>query len=224
MVQDLATRWVQSYPCKTRTSQETGKFLEPSEKPKVIYTDNTLEFGKSCEDLSWNHCTSTLHRSETNGIAERAVRRIKEGTSARAWVKNGGLVPWTVTVICEMSKTFWSRGKHGMYERRGLVIPIGSKVEFLPISREDQSRFHQLGMKVSPAIFLGYASYVEGVWRILDASEIHARRLNGQEIITPISGRNFIFPFADGTAKSSGGEYGIHFNAGPTRRKRRSQW
>jgi len=59
-----------------------GKFLGPSEKPKVIYTDNSLEFGKSCEDLSWNHSTSTPHRSETNGIAERAVRRIKEGTSA----------------------------------------------------------------------------------------------------------------------------------------------
>ena len=34
------------------------------------------------EVLSWNHCTSTPHRSETNGIAERAVRRVKEGTSA----------------------------------------------------------------------------------------------------------------------------------------------
>ena len=49
---------------------------------KVIYTDNSLEFCKACEDLSWNHCTSTPHRSETNGIAERAVRRVKEGTSA----------------------------------------------------------------------------------------------------------------------------------------------
>ena len=58
------------------------KFLEPNRKPKVIYTDNSLEFGKACEDLSWNHCTSTPHRSETNGIAERAVRRVKEGTSA----------------------------------------------------------------------------------------------------------------------------------------------
>ena len=41
-----------------------------------------MEFGKACEDLSWNHCTSTPHRLETNGIAERAVRRVKEGTSA----------------------------------------------------------------------------------------------------------------------------------------------
>ena len=58
------------------------KFLEPTRKPKVIHTDNSLEFGKSCEDLSRNQCTSIPHRSETNGIAERAVRRVKEGTSA----------------------------------------------------------------------------------------------------------------------------------------------
>ena len=70
----------------TKASQETQrslqKFLEPDKKLKVIYTDNSLEFGKACEDLSWNHCTSTPHRSETNGISERAVRRVKEGTSA----------------------------------------------------------------------------------------------------------------------------------------------
>ena len=86
VVQDFATQWIQSYPCKTKTSQETQrslqKFLKPNRKPKVIYTDNSLEFGKVCEDLSWNHCTSTPHRSETNGIAERAVRRVKESTSA----------------------------------------------------------------------------------------------------------------------------------------------
>ena len=74
VVQDLATQWIQTYPCKNKTSQETQrslqKFLEPERKPKVIYTDNSLEFDKACEDLSWNHCTSTPHRSETNGIAE----------------------------------------------------------------------------------------------------------------------------------------------------------
>ena len=41
-----------------------------------------MDFAQAFEDLSWNHCTSTPHRSETNGIAERAVRRVKEGTSA----------------------------------------------------------------------------------------------------------------------------------------------
>ena len=48
VVQDLATQWIQAYPCKTKTSQETQrslqKFLEPDRKPKVIYTDNSVEF------------------------------------------------------------------------------------------------------------------------------------------------------------------------------------
>ena len=86
VVQDLATQWIQAYPCRNSTSQETQrslqKFLKPERNREVIYTVNSLEFGKACEDLSWNHCTSTPHRSETNGIAERAVRRVKEGTSA----------------------------------------------------------------------------------------------------------------------------------------------
>ena len=86
VLQDLPTQWIQAYPCKTKTSQETQRslqnFLEPDRKPKVIYTDNSLEFGKACEDLSWNHCASTPYRSETNEIAERAVRRVKEGPSA----------------------------------------------------------------------------------------------------------------------------------------------
>ena len=46
----LGTQWIQAYPCKNKTSQETRrslqKFLEPDRKPKVIYTDNSLEFGK----------------------------------------------------------------------------------------------------------------------------------------------------------------------------------
>ena len=54
VVQDLATQWLQSCPCKTTTSQETQKnlmkFLEPTRKPKVINTDNSLDFGKSCEE------------------------------------------------------------------------------------------------------------------------------------------------------------------------------
>ena len=86
VVQDLATQWTQFDPCKTKSSRESGKslskFLEPSHRPKVVYMDNSTELGRTCEDLSWYRRTSTPHRSETNGMAERAVRRVKEGTSA----------------------------------------------------------------------------------------------------------------------------------------------
>ena len=113
VVQDLATQGIQSYPCKTQTSQETErslrKFLELSEKPKVIYTDNSMEFGKSSEDLLWNHRTSTPYRSETNCIAERAVRRVQKERHQycynRIWTKNGGLILWNAIAICEMFKT-----------------------------------------------------------------------------------------------------------------------
>ena len=110
VVQDSATQWIQSYPCKTKTSQETQKnpmkFLEPTRKAKVIYTDNSLEFGKSCEELSWNHCTSTPHRSETNGVAERAVR------SSPVWVTNGGRILWNAVAICETFKISCLMGRH----------------------------------------------------------------------------------------------------------------
>ena len=98
------------YPWKTKTSQEKSsqKFLEPNRKLKVMYTDNSLEFGNACEDLSWNHCTSTPHRSETIGIAKIALRRNKEGTSAVLFQsgldENGGRIPWNVTAFCDTFK------------------------------------------------------------------------------------------------------------------------
>ena len=46
VVQDLATQWIQAYPCENKTSQETQrslqKFLEPDRKPKVIFTNNSF--------------------------------------------------------------------------------------------------------------------------------------------------------------------------------------
>ena len=105
VVQDLATQWIQSYPCKSKSSPETQrnlmKFLEPTRKPKVIYTDKSLEFGKSCEELSWNHCALTPHRSETHEIAERAVRRVKEGTSSAVLLQSSlGNEWWADSVEC----------------------------------------------------------------------------------------------------------------------------
>ena len=38
----------------------------------------------------------------------------------------------------------------------------------------------------------------------MDVSELHVRRLNAKEVLTPMKGDNCIFPVADGTAKVSG--------------------
>ena len=40
----------------------------------------------------------------------------------------------------------------------------------------------------------------------MDASELHARRLNAKEVLTPMNGENFIFPITGGTVNISGGD------------------
>ena len=229
VVQDLATQWIQAYPSKTNTSQETQrslqKFLEPDRKPKVIYTDNSMEFGKACEDLSWNHCTSTPHRSETNGIAERAVRRVKESTSA-VLLKSGLNESWwadsmecytylrNVTDLLSDGKTPNERRFGQPF--KGPITPFGSLVEYHPKTAKDQSRIHQFGKKVLPGLFLGYALYAGEFGRVTYwsqtlrswkrcASEIYSKRLNAKEVIFPKQG-DFIFPIADGRIKTPGGD------------------
>ena len=66
MVQDLATQWIQSYPCKTKTSQETQKslqkFLEPNRKPKVIHLH--WQFLGTWQSL-WRSLLESLHFDTT---------------------------------------------------------------------------------------------------------------------------------------------------------------
>ena len=156
-MQDLATQWIQSYPCKIKTSQETQrslqKFLEPDRKPKVIHTDNSLELGKACEDLSWNHYTSTPHRSETNGIAERSVRRVKEGTSA-VLLQSSLDENW-----CADSMECYCYLRNIQDLLSEVKTPYERRFGDYPISAKDQSRIHEFGKKVLHGLFLGYALY-----------------------------------------------------------------
>ena len=108
-------------------------FLEPDRKPKVIYTDNSLEFGKACEDLSWNHCTSTSHKSQTNGVADRAVRWVKEGTSG-VLLQSGIKILWNVTPICE--QIYYLMERRTMKDVLGnhLMDPLFHLVHWLSIT------------------------------------------------------------------------------------------
>ena len=67
-------------------------------------------------------------------------------------------------------------------------------MEYLPNSERDKARIYQFGKKVLPGIFLGYALIAGGIWKgdiliadteelqMLDASQIHPRRLNAKEV------------------------------------------
>ena len=79
VVQDLATQWIQSYPCKTKICQETErslqKFLEPNRKPKVFTLTilgiwqglwrsflDTTQIGNKCD------CWGSSAQSETRYV------------------------------------------------------------------------------------------------------------------------------------------------------------
>ena len=47
-----------------------------------VYTDNSKELKKALEELCFSHDTCTPYTRATNGTAERAVRRVKEGTAS----------------------------------------------------------------------------------------------------------------------------------------------
>ena len=58
--------------------------IVPSNQKQVgiVKTEKSQEFSRACEDSCWNQDKSTPCRSDTSGIAENAVRKVKEGTSA----------------------------------------------------------------------------------------------------------------------------------------------
>ena len=176
VVQDLATQWIQYYLLKTKTSHEKvcRNFWSRRTNRKLFTPTTRWNFGKACEDLSWNHRTSTPHRSETHGFAERAVRRVKEGTSAVLLQSGLDEKWWSDSMECygylRNIQDVLTDGKTP-HERRfgepfkGPIIPFGAMVEYHPTSPKDQARLHQFGKKEIPGIFLGYELVAGGLWK-----------------------------------------------------------
>ena len=139
---------------------------------------------------------------------------MKEGTSAVLLQSGLNDNWWADSMEChtylQNVQDLFSDGKPP-YERRfgqpfkGPIIPLGSLVEYYPITAKDQSRIHQFGKKVLPGLFLGYALYAGGIWKgdvlvadleeleTMDASEIYATRLIAKEVIFPQEKGEFIF-------------------------------
>ena len=81
----MYTKWIQGFPCENKSAEKTmlylRRFLGPQVRPEHVYTDNSSEFISAMEQLNFTHDTSTQYRPQTNGVAERAVQRVKEGTA-----------------------------------------------------------------------------------------------------------------------------------------------
>ena len=155
IVQDRATNWLQAYPDKRHDTKATKaaleRFIGPEGKCKYAYTDGSGELRNAMNELEITHDSSTPHRPQTNGVAERAVRRTKEGTSALL-AQSGFSYAWwgraMITfgflrnIIDSMPGAAGARGTTP-YRRRcgrdfqGPIIPFGAEVNFMPSSDKD---------------------------------------------------------------------------------------
>lgn len=85
VVQDSYTKWSEALPAKCRTAEETYSLLKSLPAP--------------VKELEWPHSFST-HRSETNGVGERANRRTIEGTATTLMASGLGHSWWPEAVKC----------------------------------------------------------------------------------------------------------------------------
>ena len=78
----IVSRAIQPGTGADDTKKSLQQFFAAIKTTRKIDTKNYLKFTFACEDLNWNRDKSIPHRSGPNGIAERAVRRVNEGTAS----------------------------------------------------------------------------------------------------------------------------------------------
>ena len=82
MVEDLATQRIQSYTCKAKNFQETESFSSRQKIRKSYLLTIRWHLANLVKTYHGIIVLRHSRRSETNEIAEQAVRRVKEGTFA----------------------------------------------------------------------------------------------------------------------------------------------
>ena len=146
IIQDRFTSFMMGFPARSKNALETRvafqRYLGPEfrrGKVGAIYTDNSKEFEAAIKSLCYIHDTSTPHRPQTNGVAERAVKRAKEGTSA-VLVQSGLSDDWwpeAMRTYCHLrniidiqtdGKTAWEKRFGAPF--RGPAIPFGCLVSY----------------------------------------------------------------------------------------------
>ena len=95
-----STRWLDCFALPDKTWEWTyDAFREFLFRDlRYVWTDNSPELSRARRELGVAHGTATPYRPETNGLAERAVRRVLEGT--RVVLDQAGLPPEFWSLAC----------------------------------------------------------------------------------------------------------------------------
>ena len=137
---DLATRWRDCFPSAERDSTQSRvalqSFIGPRTTVKTFQCDGARELYKAAVDLGICPTTSRPYVSQSNSIAERAIRHVEEGT--RTVLLQAGLPPqwWPFAAkffcfACNIDESQgpspWSK-RHGATAFKGVRCPFGALV------------------------------------------------------------------------------------------------
>ena len=192
MVQDVATRWIQAYPCQSKKISPDGK--EFTKVSRAVRKAESYFFRQVFEiwQILWRiimesfHMNATLIRDKCHCCKSSAPELGKghlQYCCNLARTKSGGLTLWNAVAICKMFKTSWQTGKTP-FERRlgeplkGPVVPFSAMVECRPTSAHDQSKLHQFGTQIDQE----YSQYAEEPHLIKNGRKINCNTANNVTI------------------------------------------
>ena len=175
VILDGATRWHDCAPSANRTQAEVvralSEFTGPRARVGTFRSGSAPELLAASAELGWGHESSTPSVSETNAVAERAVRAVVEG--ARALLSRAHLPlatwPYAVKYFCFALNIRILGGDSAWHRRfqkghfRGPVIPFGAQVQFLLPKRVQliQGKWQE---RAVDGVLLGYNQHSGGRW------------------------------------------------------------
>ena len=162
--------------------------------------------------LKWGHSTSTPYQLETNGIAEEAVRRVKEATSSISLQSGLDELWWTESMECccyfyALSRIFHQMGqlhtngvlKHNSVEQKSNIILFQRKIRQVSINSARKYFVRDAGGSWKGDLLVADVNEQLEI----DPSEVYLRRISTKEVLVPRKRDNFIFR-SDGSAKLAG--------------------
>ena len=118
----------------------------------------------TCAKVLGIHETSTLHRSERDGVVERVVGSVKQVAAdvlsfTAVYQLNGEIERRSVAVISSRCKTTClmakqHSGKRFSQKHDGPLVLLGAWIKYLPTTAKETSRTHPFGTRVNSTRFI----------------------------------------------------------------------